>query len=194
LNDWQISGITSLTSGSPQVVGQSVAQSDVGKYSVQGVGATTLNREITGSEGWSPRPTLSCDPNVSPGSRTLDAFINASCFHPASKGSTGNDSAVRPFRGPGLNNWDLSLFKRVPIGKSEMRFIQLRFEMYNAWNHTQWAGFNNSPTFDSTGKITNLPTSLGGGGGRFGFGALNSVRAAAAGGPRNIQLAAKFYF
>src|SRR5260370_10597115 len=37
LNDWQISGITSLTSGAPQVVGQSVAHSDAGKYSVQGV-------------------------------------------------------------------------------------------------------------------------------------------------------------
>ena len=194
MNDWQISGITSLTSGAPQVVGQATAQSDVGKYAVQGVGATTLNRQITGSEGWAPRPTLSCNPNVSPGSRTLEAFISASCFHPASKGSTGNDSVVRPFRGPGMNNWDLSLFKKIPIGKNEARFVQLRFEMYNAWNHTQFSGFNNTPTFDATGKITNLPAALGGGGGRFGFGALNGVRAAAAGGPRNIQIAAKLYF
>jgi hypothetical protein len=196
LNDWQLSGITSLTSGAPQVVGQTsaaTAVSDLGKYAVQGVGATALNRQITGSEGWSPRPTLSCTPNRSPGDRTLEAFIDSSCFHPASKGSIGMDSAVRPFRGPGMNNWDLSLFKKIPLG-NESRFFQIRFEMYNAWNHTQWLTFNNSPTFDATGKITNLPTSLGGGGGRFGFGALNSVRAAAAGGPRNIQIAGKFYF
>ncbi|HEY2011935.1 MAG TPA: TonB-dependent receptor [Bryobacteraceae bacterium] len=194
MNDWQISGLTSLTSGAPQVVGQATSQSDVGKYNVQGVGATALNRQITGSEGWAPRPVLTCNPNLSPGDRSLGAFINTSCFQPAAKGSTGMDSVVRPFRGPGMNNWDLSFFKRIPIGKSEIRYFQLRFEMYNAWNHTQWATFNNTPTFDATGKITNLSSLLGGGGGRFGFGALNTVRAAAAGGPRNIQLAGKFYF
>ena len=194
LNDWQLSGITALTSGAPQVVSQVTAVSDTGKYSVQGVGATTLNREITGSEGLSPRPILTCNPNLSPGDRTLGTFINTSCFLPAVKGSTGMDSVVRPFRGPGMNNWDLSLFKKIPLGKSEVRFVQLRFEMYNAWNHTQWSGFNNSPTFDATGKITNLSNLVGGGGGRFGFGALNAVRLAGAGGPRNIQIAAKFYF
>jgi hypothetical protein len=201
LNDWQVSGITSLTSGAPQVVGQSTAQSDVGKYSVQGVGATTLNRRITGSEGWFPRPVLTCNPNLSPGSRTVEAFIDTSCFQPAVKGSMGMDSVVRPFRGPGLNNWDISIFKKIPVGKSESRFFQLRVEMYNAWNHTQWAGFNNNPTFDATtGKITNLPASLGGGGGRFGFGALNAVRTIPAGGAggvsagRVLQLGAKLYF
>jgi hypothetical protein len=194
LNDWQLSGITALTSGAPQVVSQATAVSDTGKYSVQGVGATTLNREITGSEGLSPRPILTCNPNLSPGDRTLGTFINTTCFLPAVKGSTGMDSVVRPFRGPGMNNWDLSLFKKIPLGKNEVRFVQLRFEMYNAWNHTQWSGFNNSPTFDATGKITNLSNLVGGGGGRFGFGALNAVRAAGAGGPRNVQIAAKFYF
>ncbi len=191
LNDWQISGITSLTSGAPQVVAQSAAVSDVGKYAVQGAGATTVNRQITGSEGWAPRPVLTCNPNLSPGSRTLGAFIDTSCFQPAAKGSMGMDSVVRPFRGPGLNNWDLSVFKKILVGKSEERFFQLRFEMYNAWNHTQWNGFANSPTFDqATGKITNLPTPVGtGGAGRFGFGALSGVRAA-----RSIQIAAKFYF
>jgi hypothetical protein len=71
--------------------------------------------------------------------------------------------------------------------------------MYNAWNHTEWggavasnyeaAGFNNTPTFDATGKITSLPAPLGDGGGRVGLGALNAVPT-----PRNVQLGAKFYF
>jgi hypothetical protein len=190
LNDWEVSGITSLTSGAPQVVGQSTAVSDVGRYSVQGVGATTLNRRITGSEGWSPRPLLTCNPNLSPGSRTLGAFIDTSCFQPAVKGSTGMDSAVRPFRGPGVNNWDISLFKTIRVGNSEQRFFQLRFETYNAFNHTQWNAFANSPTFDNiTGKILNLSNLVEGGTSRFGFGALSGVRT-----PRNIQIAAKFNF
>lgn len=105
-------------------------------------------------------------------------------------------------RGPGLNNWDMSVFKKFPLGRNEQRYLQFRLELYNAFNHTQWgsatvgtAGFNNTPTFDASGKITNLPSALGGGGGRFGFGALNSVRTlAGAGGPRQIQIGAKIYF
>ncbi|MCC7174340.1 MAG: TonB-dependent receptor [Bryobacterales bacterium] len=191
LNGWEVSGITSLTSGAPQVVAQTTAQSDVGRYAVQGVGATTLNRRITGSEGWSPRPLITCNPNLSGGSRTLGAFIDTSCFAPAGKGSLGMESAVRPFRGPGVNNWDLSLYKKIPVGGSEDRYFQLRFETYNAWNHTQWNAFANNPTFanDGTGRITNLSSLVGGGGGRFGFGALSGVRT-----PRNIQIALKFYF
>jgi len=40
-----------------------------------------------------------------------------------------------------------------------------------------------------SGQLTNLPTALGGTGGRFGFGALTNTMD-----PRRIQLAAKFYF
>ncbi len=194
LNGWQISGITSLSSGSPLSVGGGTSVSANGSYNIQGVGATTLNREITGSEGWAARPVLTCNPNLSPGDRTLGAFINTSCFQPAVKGSMGMDSAVRPMRGPGVNNWDLSVFKKIPLGKSEERFFQLRFEMYNAWNHTQWSAINFTPTFDkTTGKITNLSTLLTGGatpnGGRFGFGALSTAR-----NPRTLQLGAKIYF
>ena len=57
-----------------------------------------------------------------------------------------------------------------------------------------WLTYNAAVVTDATGKITNLSNLVGGGGGRFGFGALNAVRLAGAGGPRNIQIAAKFYF
>jgi hypothetical protein len=198
LNNWQITGITSFSSGEPVVVGGNSVIS-VGSYNVQGIGGTTLNQEITGNADWAPRPVLTCNPNLSSGSRSLYAFINTSCFGPASVGSTGMDSALRPMRGPGVNNWNVSVFKKYPVGSNEQRYLQLRLELYNAWNHTQWggtvannyeaAGFNNTPTFNAAGKITNLPAALGGGGGRFGFGALNAVRP-----PRTLQLGAKIYF
>ena len=194
LDHWQVTGITSFMSGAPIAVGSTALNqaSAIGSYAVQGVSGATLNRRITGNEGWSPRPVLGCNPNLARGDRTLSAFINTSCFHPAAVGSTGMDSVIRPIRGPGLENWDMSIFKNFPFGEGE-RSLQLRAEFYNVWNHTQWSFLNVTPTFDAAGNITNLAGTPGGG--RFGFGALNTVRTAAgAGGPRQIQLAVKFYF
>lgn len=197
LNGWQISGIASFSSGQPIVVGGTNVTS-IGSFNVQGVGTATLNRQLTGSEGWSARVNLVCDP-MSGSERTIYAYINTSCFKPGSVGSTGMDSALRPMRGPGVANFDMSIFKKFSLGGDGTRYLQLRLEAYNAFNHTQWggtvasnyipAGFNNTPTFDATGKITNLPAALGGGGGRFGFGAFNAVRT-----PRNVQLGVKIYF
>jgi hypothetical protein len=163
------------------------------------VGTTTLNEEMTGNADWAARPTITCNPNLSRGSRTMYEYINTSCFSPAHVGSTGMDSDLRPFRGPGINNFNTSFFKNFQFGKSEQRYLQLRMETYNTLNHTQWggavsnnyeaAGFNDNPTFNAAGQITNLPSAVGGGGGRFGFGALNAPRA-----PRTLQLGLKIYF
>jgi hypothetical protein len=194
-DNWQVTGISSFNSGAPIAVGSTAGNqaSAIGGYAVQGVSGATLNRRITGNEGWSPRPVLSCNPNLDGGSRTLYAAIDTSCFHPASRGSTGMDSAIRPIRGPGIENFDVSVFKNVYLGKAESRYLQFRFEFYNLFNHTQWSFLNVNPTFDAQGNITNLAGTTGGG--RYGFGALNTVRTAAgAGGPRQIQLGLKLYF
>ncbi|PJF45459.1 MAG: hypothetical protein CUN48_18775, partial [Candidatus Thermofonsia Clade 3 bacterium] len=92
---------------------------------------------------------------------------------------------------PGDHNWDISVFKNFPYWKNdESKYIQLRVEMFNAWNHTRFSDFNRSMVFSRDGsRIINLPTALGGNGGRFGFGALTATRD-----PRIIQLAAKWYF
>ena len=105
LNGWRLSGLTSVSSGAPVNV----------SYSVSGTAGTTLNRMITGSEDVAPRVVFTCNPNKSAGDRTLDAFINTSCFAPAQKGSVGLDSGYDRLRGPGLQNWDISLFKNINI-------------------------------------------------------------------------------
>ena len=179
LNGWQLSGLTSMASGAPTNV----------TYGITGVGATTLNRMITGSEDVAPRVVLTCNPNESRGQRNLDAFINTSCFAPAPKGSMGLDSGYDRLRGPGLANWDMSLFKNVSI--KEKARIQLRLEAFNAFNHAEWGAFNTAITFNAAGKVINLPTQLGGTGGRLGFGAENSIRANS---QRILQIGAKLYF
>ena len=179
--------MTSAASGAPTNVTSPTGA--VGGYGISGIGATTLNRMITGSEDVAPRVVFTCNPNESGSQRNIDAFINTSCFSPAQKGSVGLDSGFDRLRGPGLINWDMSLFKNVSI-KERMR-AQLRLEAFNAFNHTEWGSFNTAIQFNAAGKIVNLPTQLGGTGGRFGFGAENSIRS---GSQRILQVGAKLYF
>jgi hypothetical protein len=60
------------------------------------------------------------------------------------------------FRGPGTNNWDISLFKNFQLGGNEARSLQLRWETYNTFNHTQYTGVSTGASFNfATGKQTN---------------------------------------
>jgi len=127
---------------------------------------------------------------MSRGARNVDEFINTSCFAPAPKGSMGMDSGLDRITGPGLNQWDINLFKSVRMGEKGPR-AQLRLEAYNAFNHTEWATVNSTAVFNSAGQLINLPTQLGGTGGRLGFGALNAVRPNS---QRIVQIAVKLYF
>ena len=188
-NGWQLSGLTSMSTGGPINI----------NYAITGIGPQQLNAMVTGSPDIAPRPVLTCNPNLTRGARSINEYINTSCFTPAPKGSVGNDSGFNNIIGPGINQWDMSLFKNISI--KEKARIQLRLEAYNAFNHTQWGGanlftggnggINNTIVFNTAGQIINLPSQLGGSGGRYGFGALNAIRANS---QRILQIAAKVYF
>ncbi|MBI4906170.1 MAG: TonB-dependent receptor [Acidobacteria bacterium] len=180
LNGWQISGVTTLRTGFPTNIG----------VGFTGLGGAAVNRIYTGSENIGPRVVVTGDP-MSVSNRSLNTWFNTSVFKAPSVGSQGLESAQRLVRLPGLNNWNMSVFKNVYMGKQDGgRYLQLRLEMFNAPNHTQYTGMNTGATFNrTTGAIDNLPSAVGGGGGRYGFGAITS-----AADPRIIQLAAKFYF
>jgi hypothetical protein len=80
-------------------------------------------------------------------------MFNPGVFARPARGDTGNiGSGI--VRGPGINNWDLTLFKNFPI-KSEKRSVQFRWEFYNFVNHTQFSGMNTTATFSATGQQTN---------------------------------------
>jgi hypothetical protein len=179
LDDWQISGITTMSSGSPITP----------SYSLNGVSSALLDREITGSDTEAPRVVLTGDPMLSHGDRSVYSWFNTGVFQPAVKGSTGWDSARNPMTGPGTNNFNISVFKKISLGQENVRFVQLRLEAYNALNHAQFSGVNSSAVFNAAGQLVNLPSAVGGAGGQLGFGAVNGSRAA-----RVVQIAAKLYF
>jgi len=97
-------------------------------------------------------------------------FFSPSAFASASIGQFG-DARRNLLRGPGLNNWDFQLFKDTKI--TETTRMELRIEFYNLFNHTQ---------FDPGGIVTDINQGT------------NFGREFAAHAPREIQLAAKFYF
>ena len=59
------------------------------------------------------------------------------------------------FYSGGTNNWDITLFKDFYFTGSEQRSLQIRWEMYNAFNHTQLTSVNTSATFKSDGTQDN---------------------------------------
>ena len=40
----------------------------------------------------------------------------------------------------GIQNWDMSLLKNIPLGKNEARYLQLRLEAFNVFNHPNFTG------------------------------------------------------
>jgi len=107
-------------------------------------------------------------------------------------------------RNPWFVNHDLSIFKNFRLGESDARKLQLRIEMFNFLNSTQFAGINGGTQVStSAGAIGNavfnnfsglrITNNLRQSGstlplGQF-FGEYNAARD-----PRIIQLAVKVYF
>ena len=66
-------------------------------------------------------------------------------------GNAGKDSAV----GPGIFNWNLSLFKTIPLTSHEGPRLELRFESYNTFNHVSPQGVDTNNHDGNFGAITN---------------------------------------
>ncbi|HXY39678.1 MAG TPA: carboxypeptidase regulatory-like domain-containing protein [Vicinamibacteria bacterium] len=141
VNNWQISGVYRLSNGVPYAI----------NYSIPGVG----NANLSGTSNPAARIVLNCNPGSGHSSNPYDQIANASCFAEPQQGSLGNESARFFLHGPGTNNLDLSLSKIIPVGNRVK--MEVRLDAFNALNHTQFTGVNNTVNFDANGNITNLP-------------------------------------
>jgi hypothetical protein len=54
--------------------------------------------------------------------------------------------------GPGLQDWNISMFKRFVIRESD--YFEFRAEAYDFINHPNWSGENINPTSSQFGMIT----------------------------------------
>jgi hypothetical protein len=152
---WVFSGIARFSSGFPVTISENDDRSLIGNTSVG----------PTGSDD---------EPNYTPGKLLLQTnprkggtYFNTSLFTPENLGQFGN-AKRRFFSGPGINNWDMALAKKIRL--TETKSVELRGEFFNVFNHAQ---------FDTPSGLINSST----------FGVVTSAND-----PRIGQVAAKFEF
>lgn len=140
LGGWEVSGITAFHTGSPQYITYTGADT-------LGLGGGTTNR-----------PDLVA-PVTYPKTRTA-WFSTASFANPLAPwaggpnqgfGSAGKDAV----RLPGLANWNLSLFKNIALSSREGGpGLELRFESYNTFNHTEFSTIDANTGDANFGQVT----------------------------------------
>lgn len=140
LGGWTISGITEAETGTPIVVTYN------GSDTV-GIGGGFTNRPNLVSKLSYPK--------------TQKAWFSASSFaDPVAPwnggtnqgfGDAGKDAMV----GPGMFNWNLSLFKAIPLtGREAGPRIDLRFESFNTFNHTIFTSVDTGSHDSNFGQVT----------------------------------------
>jgi hypothetical protein len=138
LGGWSISGITVASTGIPQPL----------RYNgpdVLGLGGGTTNRpNLIGKVSY-PKTRLAW----------FDKAAFASPVAPWNGGpNQGFGNAGKDvIRLPGRLNFNLSLFKTIAF-KGEGPTLQLRFETFNTFNHTQFNGLDSGSTDGNFGQIT----------------------------------------
>jgi hypothetical protein len=157
--DWSLSGTTRFASGFP------VTLYDNSDNSLLGTLGNGVNNYLLDTPQY-----LSGSLRINTNGRNGKPAFNTGLFPKEILGTLG-DARRRVFYGPGIENFDMTLKKNLPLGES--RSLEIRAEAFNAFNHAQFYG----------------PASVDGQVEDPNFGHIVSAAA-----PRLAQLAAKFAF
>jgi hypothetical protein len=157
LDGWQLSGISRFWSGQPLTISSNGNPGTTGG----GVRADYIGGEIY------------------PAEQTRLQWFNPLVFARPADGTLG--TTPKGFlRGPGINQWDMSLFKNARIG--DRVNVQFRLETFNTFNHVQFNGVNTGVNVPNAGQAVTDAT-------RGTLGQVTSYRA-----PRQVQAGLKLYF
>jgi hypothetical protein len=129
---WEVSGIVTLTSGLP------------------------LNPQLTGGQSSNGLVNATNRPDqVGPVSypHTVAEWFSTSAFAAPAVGTWG-DAGHNSLRGPGRDNWNLSLFKSFVLSEARGSRLELRVESFNTWNHTEFDQVSNGLGSSNFGQVT----------------------------------------
>lgn len=152
---WKLVGIVTLQHGFPVLVANSAFPSDTCWATAEVVDVPCWDRpnRVSGV------PLNIGDPRNNNLNGAPNYWFNPAAFTSAAPGTGIGNSSRNPLYGPGINNFDMALLKDIHFGES--KYLELRFEAFNTFNHAQFGtpvSDINSPEF---GRI--LGTFTGGG-------------------------------
>lgn len=140
LGGWELSGVTVAEAGSPAQTYYTGATDTVG------LGGDTTNRPNVTGNTKGPKTQLEwfntaafSDPVAPWAGGTNQGFGNAN-----------KDAVV----GPGLFNWNMALFKSLPLTSHEGPRLEIRFESFNTFNHTEFQGLDLNNHDSNFGQAT----------------------------------------
>ncbi len=156
LGGWELSGIVYAYSGLPLTV--------TGGRSIDPAGLGLLD----GNSFAGRRPNQISNPNSGAPHTFTEWFNTAAFVNPPNAAGPPGDAPRASVRGPGLQRWDISLFKNSKVG--EHVSTQFRSEAFNIFSHTNFDGVRTSRQSGTFGRIISTRD------------------------PRILQLALKLYF
>jgi Carboxypeptidase regulatory-like domain len=137
---WSVSGIVTLESGLPINAQTGGNQGNNGLQN--GTNRVDQVGPVSYMSGQTSDPT-SHNP----------IWFNTSAFALPAVGAWGT-IGHNSLRGPGRDNWNLSLFKSFMISEARGSRFELRVETFNTWNHTQFNGVDNNFKDSNFGQVT----------------------------------------
>lgn len=141
ISGWGVDGVTTFQRGFPLKVtyGGSTLLSSLG------VGIGTLRPNVV--EG--------CNKGKPAGVSRLDQWFNTACFVPPPQWGFGSESRVdSTLRQDDIENFDFAIFKRTTFGPGERLNVEFRTEIFNLFNHPQFAAPNTTQVSPNFGVVT----------------------------------------
>jgi hypothetical protein len=176
LNGWQLSGSNSWVSGEWAAVSFTTPDNFDFTGGDGGMGACLAGNEPCLRV---VRPVMDGDPMAGGGDPLTGWFNTAAFKRPSGRGDFGN-APRNAVQRPGINNWNLAVFKNVAVGGR--RALQFRWEIYNVLDTVQFIDIDRAAVFNAQGVQTKAT-----------FGTALGIQSPTAP-PRTMQLSARFTF
>src|SRR5438309_70520 len=165
--DWQISGVTSLQSGTPFTVFNS-------------------SQDFSGFNQFNDRPDVVGTGPLHQDNSNPDAAFDKTYFSATPPTGRVGTSGRNQYYGPGLQNWNFAVAKVFPLGTERVR-LRFRADFFNLFNHTNFA---NPVANQSSGNFSKITATVGSAVAT----AVGTTAGVVGGGPRVIQGALRVEF
>jgi hypothetical protein len=132
LGGWELSGIVVMETGLPLNINLGGAQGS------NAIPNATNRPDLTGKISYPSQVTEWFDPS---------AFATPAL---GAWGTLGKGAV----RGPGRDNWNMSLFKSFIFSETRGSRFEIRFESFNTFNHTQFHDISATKTSSNFGQVT----------------------------------------